>query len=283
MFDRVMIKQNAKAAISARYGLAVAGMLLGGLLSGAFTGMSSGLNSMTQILVQAGMVGPVTTIFIFSFLCSIFGIICSCIFGAGTAFFSYHMYTNQNPEIADLFAPFKNKQFWHVIGGMLLMSLKIWLWSLLLIIPGIVKAYEYSMIPYLLLDRPELSVSECFRVSKEMTYGHKFDLFVLELSFIGWALLSILTCGILFMLYVSPYISIANAGAYAELKRMKYGDTTQTYGQDGGQYNGQVDGQFGGQYNGQVGGQVDGQYNGQFDGQFGGQVDTQSDRDTDVD
>lgn len=99
----------------------------------------------------------------------------------------------------------------------LLVSLYTFLWSLLFIIPGIVKSYSYAMTPYILLDRPELSPTEAIKESEQMMNGHKMDLFVLDLSFIGWILLSVLTCGIL-LFYVEPYMMATRSAFYLELK-----------------------------------------------------------------
>ena len=99
----------------------------------------------------------------------------------------------------------------------LLVSLYTFLWSLLFIIPGIIKSYSYAMTPYILLDRPELSPTEAIKESEKMMNGHKMDLFILDLSFIGWILLSMLTCGIL-ILYVEPYMMATKAAFYLELK-----------------------------------------------------------------
>ena len=92
------------------------------------------------------------------------------------------------------------------------------LWSLLLVIPGIIKSYEYRMIPYILADDPEISTEEAFDMSKRMMDGNKWAVFVLDLSFLGWVLLSILTLGILAIFYVSPYIDMTGAELYVELK-----------------------------------------------------------------
>ena len=99
----------------------------------------------------------------------------------------------------------------------LLVSLYTFLWSLLFIIPGIVKSYSYAMTPYILLDRPELSPTEAIKESEKMMNGHKMDLFILELSFIGWIFLSVLTCGVL-ILYVEPYMAATKSAFYLELK-----------------------------------------------------------------
>lgn len=102
---------------------------------------------------------------------------------------------------------------------MFLRSLYTFLWSLLFIIPGIVKAYEYRMIPYLLADHPEMSHQDAFYESKRMMTGYKMDAFVLDLSFFGWVLLSALTLNLLGIFYVNPYIDATNAELYLALKR----------------------------------------------------------------
>ncbi len=99
----------------------------------------------------------------------------------------------------------------------LLVMLYTFLWSLLFIIPGIVKSYSYAMTSYILLDRPELSATDAIKESEKMMNGHKMDLFILDLSFIGWILLSCLTCGIL-VLYVEPYMMATRSAFYLELK-----------------------------------------------------------------
>ncbi|MBO5967401.1 MAG: DUF975 family protein [Clostridia bacterium] len=99
----------------------------------------------------------------------------------------------------------------------LLVSLYTFLWSLLFIIPGIVKSYSYAMTPYILLDRPELSATDAIKESEKMMNGHKMELFILDLSFIGWILLSMITCGIL-VLYVEPYMMATKSAFYLELK-----------------------------------------------------------------
>ena len=108
--------------------------------------------------------------------------------------------------------------FGKTLGVYLLMSLYVFLWSLLFIIPGIVVAYSYRMVFYLLIDNPEIGVSEALRQSKEMMYGYKSKLFYLDLSFIGWWLLCFLTFGI-GILWLSPYILTSQTIFYTELRK----------------------------------------------------------------
>lgn len=91
------------------------------------------------------------------------------------------------------------------------------LWSLLFIIPGIVKSYEYRMIPYLLAEHPDMPKEVAFAESKRLMSGNKWHAFLLDLSFIGWALLSLITAGIVGVFYVFPYKNMTNAALYEKL------------------------------------------------------------------
>lgn len=105
------------------------------------------------------------------------------------------------------------------------------LWSILLVIPGIIAAYSYTMAPYILLEHPELSAKEAISLSKQMMKGHKFELFVLQLSFILWALLGVVTLGIAYI-YVGPYITLTTTDFYHNIKGSTFpesSDSTSSY------------------------------------------------------
>ena len=121
-----------------------------------------------------------------------------------------------NPELSEIFSSFKGN-YLNVVKIMFLMDLKTLLWLFLFIVPGVIKAYEYSMIPYLLAENPNLSASEAFSLSKQMTTGQKMDLFVLDLSFLGWIILGLICCGI-GILFVLPYPEATRAEVYLNLK-----------------------------------------------------------------
>ena len=123
---------------------------------------------------------------------------------------------DENPELSEIFSSFKGN-YLNVVKIMFLMDLKTLLWLLLLIVPGLIKAYEYSMIPYLLAENPNLSASEAFSLSKQMTTGQKMNLFVLDLSFLGWIILGLICCGI-GILFVLPYPEATKAEVYLNLK-----------------------------------------------------------------
>lgn len=110
------------------------------------------------------------------------------------------------------------------VKAMFLKDLYTFLWSLLFVIPGIVKSYEYRMVPYLLADHPDMTSEQAFAESKRLMSGQKWKAFVLDLSFIGWDILSILTLGILSIFYVEPYRFMTNAALYEALA---YGSTAQ--------------------------------------------------------
>lgn len=107
--------------------------------------------------------------------------------------------------------------FTRIFLTILLKGIYTLLWSLLLIIPGIVKSYSYAMTEFVLVDRPDLAYNEAIEESMRLMQGNKWRLFVLDLSFLGWALLCILTLGIGY-LFLAPYMEVAHAHFYADLK-----------------------------------------------------------------
>ena len=118
----------------------------------------------------------------------------------------------------DLFEGYNKELFSRVLTTTLLYYVYVLLWSLLLLIPGCIKAYSYAMTPYILKDNPEMKNNAAIEESMRMMDGHKLELFLLDLSFIGWALLSLLTCGIGF-LWLTPYMNMARVNFYEDLKK----------------------------------------------------------------
>ena len=105
--------------------------------------------------------------------------------------------------------------------GSLWNMLWVCLWSLLFVIPGIVKAYSYSMMFYVLAENPKIGPMKAMDISKILTQGHKADLFMMDLSFFGWILLTMLTGGIVFI-WLHPYMTMTETYAYYDLKRMAF-------------------------------------------------------------
>ena len=103
------------------------------------------------------------------------------------------------------------------IWGMFLMYLFISLWSLLFIIPGLIKTFSYALTPYILKDYPELSANQAINLSRKMMKGHKLDYFCLCLTFIGWIILTVFTLGI-GLIWLMPYMSSTSAAFYLDVK-----------------------------------------------------------------
>lgn len=179
------IKKNTKAAMKGKWGVAIGVLIVHSLLSSAISATAIGIVALPLLAV-------------------------------GLAAFFLDALRSEKGSFESFF-----KGFTEYLGtkllSMLLMQIFISLWSILLFIPGIVKSYSYSMTPYILLDKPELSATEAITDSRMMMRGHKWQLFLLDLSFIGWILLSLLTFGILFI-YVIPYMEAARAEFYRTLK-----------------------------------------------------------------
>ena len=220
MWNRSELKSNAKLALKANYWKAVlVGLILSFILGSGSTAAQNSARSSTDgltdidpvmvftvigIILAAVFVAMVISIFIWNPLevgCQKFFI--NCKYG--------------NAELGDMAYGFKNG-YAHIGMIMFLRGLFTGLWMLLFIIPGIVKSYEYMMIPYLLAEHPEMTRQEAFAESKQMMDGNKWDAFVLDLSFIGWTLLGVCTFGILLVFYVEPYIYLTRAELYHALK-----------------------------------------------------------------
>lgn len=229
MWDRKTLKSEAKIDFKANYWVSVAAALVLGFVSGG-GGSSSGRSSANDLQekYQNGTLD-------FSNIALLYGIIVGVIVGIaivalvkvfiGNALlvgcqkvFIDNKTESQRPKLGDIIFVFKSGEWGNVAFTMFFKDLLIFLWSLLLVIPGIIKSYEYRMVPYLLAEDPSMSRAEAFEKSSEMMNGQKWDTFVLDLSFIGWYLLSLLTLGILTVFYVNPYYRQTCANQYRALK-----------------------------------------------------------------
>lgn len=122
---------------------------------------------------------------------------------------------DKKPQIADTFSGYDD--FWSAVKVYLLACVYITLWSLLLIIPGIIKAISYSQIFYILAENKGMSARAAINSSKEMMEGHKMDYFILGLSFVGWAIVGMITCGIAYI-WVMPYMQATYTNFYNSIK-----------------------------------------------------------------
>ena len=186
------IKASAMEKFKANYGSSVLVLVLAGIIILA-------AESLGSIIPLGGSLAATI------FLVNIIG-------DVGTRRFFIHNHRDKG-EVGHLFESFSSSYLNQVLV-MLLKNLFVWLWSLLLIVPGIIKYYEYLMVPYILTDNPEISWDDAKEQSRAMMEGEKMNAFLLHLSFIGWFLLDIITIGILHIVFTGPYMAQAEAELY---------------------------------------------------------------------
>lgn len=133
----------------------------------------------------------------------------------GYAKFNLNLVNRNGPKVEDLFSQFTH--FKKAFVMRFLRGLYVLLWTLLLVVPGIIATYSYSMAPYILYENPDMTGSEALAASKELMEGNKWRLFCLDLSFFGWSILSAITLGIGY-LFLRPYVEAAGAAFYREIK-----------------------------------------------------------------
>ncbi len=233
MRDNTELKSIGKAAFKANYwSSVVASLVLYALLGGTAAANSAngssaettvqgqsienavnGLTDTQQFAVfgaiaTAGLVITIISLLIKIFLTNPLQVGC------------YHFFRNNvattGATLNDLKEGFGD--YGRVFITLFLRDLFLVLWSLLFFIPGIVKSYSYRLVPYLLKDHPELSPTEVITRSRQMMDGHKWQAFTLDLSFIGWYLLGILTLGAVTILWANPYHDNAAAAFYLDLE-----------------------------------------------------------------
>ncbi|HDR7654931.1 MULTISPECIES: DUF975 family protein [Bacillus] len=210
-----MISQLKRAALDAlkgKWGLAVGATLLVGILIGAVEMLTTGIFSMfwgweaaneslTVTIIAMFIIGPLTV---------------------GASYFVLNVIRGTNARIGHIFRWFNDgSKFMKSFLTYLLMNVYLILWTLLLIIPGIIKSFSYSMTYFILNDHPEYTANQAITESRRMMNGHKMDYFLLCLSFLGWFILSILTLGIGF-LWLVPYFYTTSAAFYEEISKEYY-------------------------------------------------------------
>jgi uncharacterized membrane protein len=159
---------------------------------------ASAATTFAAVLVEVFLLNPITV-------------------GLYISFLAYDRDQTQDNLIESMFRKAFDKNYLHKVLGFFLMGLFICLWSLLLIVPGIIKAYAYAMTPFILEENPEMPAYDAIKYSEKMMKGHKWDLFVLGLSFLGWMILACLTFGIGF-LWLTPYMTLSVCEFYEDLK-----------------------------------------------------------------
>ncbi|MBO5581743.1 MAG: DUF975 family protein [Bacteroidales bacterium] len=209
----------APAVLATVVFLAIATLCIGPaeipMLTGTFD--SEAVAAMAAAGDLAGVMDAYSTLSSWSSLSSLLRIFVYNVLSVGFAFAFLLLLRNGDDRLTSNMFEVSFRQYWHKVWGMFLMYLFIALWTLLFILPGIVKAFSYALTPFILEENPDLSANEAIDHSRAMMKGHKFDLFYLYLSFIGWFLLSFLTLGIGFI-WLIPYMNTAQAAFYEDVK-----------------------------------------------------------------
>lgn len=187
MKSRIEIKETAKTIVKGSYSLTLLPYLLYILLTALGGGISFGLGTILLLPLAVGM----QLVYIM-------------------------LWNREDTSVDVMFTSAFQENYGRKLGGMLLVSIFTWLWSLLFVIPGIVKSYSYAATPYILAKYPNVTADNAIKLSMRIMDGRKLDLFVFELSFLGWQLLGVLTFGILNILWVNPYCYTARAGFIEE-------------------------------------------------------------------
>ncbi len=257
-WTRAELKTRAKAAVKMYYWKMVLVALILSMIGGGASSVGSrstsdnsagsGARSMFEgINMQAAMIAVIIVLVVVVIALALSVFVFNVLEVGCRGFFSRSM--TEDPELG-LIADGFTKNYWNCVKTQFLKSLFIGLWSLLFVIPGVIKAYEYRMVPYLLAEHPEMSSGEIFARSKEMMQGNKWDTFVLDISFVGWVLLSGITLGILYIFWVGPYIAATDAALYHRISgKDTYGNggygNYAGYDQNGQAQNGQAQNGYG--------------------------------------
>ena len=227
MWTIAEIKESGKRAFKANYWPCVLVAFLMALFEGGGSVASSssqtqqtelseamsGMQTNEQIAVVLAILGAVLLVVGISIVVRIF--LANPIALGGCNFFKTN-HTDTPASLDLLKTGFQN--YGHTFVVLFVRDLYLVLWTLLLIVPGIIKAYSYCMVPYILAEHPELSANEVITRSREMMQGNKGRAFLLDLSFFGWILLSILTLGLLQLFWTGPYMESTHAALYLKLK-----------------------------------------------------------------
>lgn len=220
------LRAKAWASLKGKYWMAFVAVLIAGLICSVGNSIVSFAQGAAEI---PGMVDPAEmdntmklgALFIsgIAIVSAIVGfLICTFVNGPMNVGLSKYFILNSEsaPALSEIFAGFKVK-FGRNAGAMLLVGIKTVLWTCLLIVPGIIKSFEYAIIPYILADDDIISTKDAFKKANALMKGNKWRLFKLDFSFIGWFVLCVLTLGV-GTFFLIPYLNAAMAEFYLELK-----------------------------------------------------------------
>ena len=228
MWNRAELKMRGNMAFKKNYVSAGVGALLMGIF-GTVSGESSARrvsensdiysgNLFNAEMITGLLAGIATVVILIVLVAKVF--VGNLLKMGGYRFFILNQ--TAQPGIGTLLDGFRSGHYVNIVLTMFLRDLFTALWSLLLVVPGIVKHYEYLMVPYIIAENPAMDYKEAFQISKQMMDGEKMEAFIMDLSFLGWYLLSAVTCGLLAIFYVNPYVQASFAEMYTFNKQKAY-------------------------------------------------------------
>lgn len=228
MWNRAELKMRGNMAFKKNYVSAVVVALLMGIF-GAASGESSARqisensdiysgNLFNAEMITGLLAGIATVVILIVLVAKVF--VGNLLKMGGYRFFILNQ--TAQPGIGTLLDGFRSGYYVNIVLTMFLRDLFTALWSLLLVVPGMVKHYEYLMVPYIIAENPAMDYKEAFQISKQMMDGEKMEAFIMDLSFLGWYLLSAVTCGLLAIFYVNPYVQASFAEMYTFNKQKAY-------------------------------------------------------------
>lgn len=194
------------------------------------------LDSTTDALIEAteDMDETVMAVYIIAFfvvVCII--VLVGLVIGGAVSAFLYNPFrvgvnrfmlksVDDKGEIKEMAYAFDHS-YLNVVKTMFHVDLRVFLWALLFVIPGIYKKYQYRMVSYILAEHPDMDYKEVLQMSTDMMNGEKWHAFVLDLSFILWHMLGMITCGLAEIFYVTPYTELTDAALYRKLCELRDG------------------------------------------------------------
>ena len=211
---RAIARRNLEGTWGISVGVALVAALLGGLIVGTGSNINFNFNEDTVRNLPPIFWTVLLPLVSVAGLLSLAALILGGTVELGYAKFLLKQYDRKQLQFSDLFSQFE--RFGTGFAQKFLRTLFTVLWSLLFIIPGIVKGLSYAMTPFILEEHPEMTASEAIKASMRLMDGHKMDLFILGLTFIGWQILACLTMGIGF-LFLNPYMNAAYAAFYRSI------------------------------------------------------------------
>ena len=192
------MRSAARAALKGHWAEAAMLTFVYGIIVWAFTGVVGGLE-----YVQVGL-GTIASLLLFPLS-----------WGYGITFLSNARGEADPFNISRIFDGYKD--FWRIFTTILLMQIYTFLWTLLFVVPGIIKSLSYAMTAFILRDNPEMKNNEAIELSMKMMDGHRMDLLWLYVTFIGWGILCILSLGIGYV-WLAPYVQASMAQFYEDVK-----------------------------------------------------------------